>query len=131
MAKAAKKRSRKRRAAKRRLRSDGPAEYIPALKQTRSGAEAYWAVQPKTTDEGRRQINRAIAIRDGFVAPPWMKPKAKPGSAAAWIDMICPRDWRLMTAKQVHQKIEKEAERRGIKKRPSYRDVARELKNRR
>jgi hypothetical protein len=56
----------------------------------------------------------------------------KPGSAAAWIDEVCPNgEWRLMTGKQVHGEIVREAEKRKPKKWPSYSAVMTELRKRR
>ena len=50
--------------------------------------------------------------------------KAKPGSADAWIDHVCPNgEWRLMTAKDIHKKILPEAKALGVKA-PSYSAVA-------
>jgi hypothetical protein len=56
----------------------------------------------------------------------------KSGSADAWIDELFPNgEWRLMTAKQVHDGIAREAEKRGLKKWPSYSAVLLELRTRR
>jgi hypothetical protein len=57
--------------------------------------------------------------------------KPKPGSAAAWIDELCPNDeWRTMTGKQLHQFIERKAKERKLNKWPSLRGVQNELAER-
>jgi hypothetical protein len=58
---------------------------------------------------------------------------SKPGSASAWIDELWPDDdeWRLLSAKDVYKAIAKEAEKRRLKKWPSYRAVANEVRRRR
>jgi hypothetical protein len=61
------------------------------------------------------------------------KRSPKPGSAAAWIDELYPAgEWRVMTGKQVHQAIDREAKVvRKLNKSPSARAVYKELADRR
>ena len=69
-----------------------------------------------------------------FATTPSPAPQSgpKPGSAAAWIDELYPNsEWRLMTGKQVHYGIARDAKKRELKKWPSYRAVLLELKRRR
>jgi len=75
-----------------------------------------------------KKMAHRTAVRDGLLPPPWMKPSnPKPGSAAAWIDTVCPNgEWRLKSAKAIWREI-KACDPEG----PSYRAVARELKMRR
>jgi hypothetical protein len=82
--------------------------------------------------EAGRIIDRAIAIRDGLIPPPWAarqgktrRSKSKPGSAAAWIDELHPKNWHLVTAGKIHQ----EAASRGSKL--SLRAFQHELQKRR
>jgi hypothetical protein len=57
---------------------------------------------------------------------------SKPGSAAAWVDELCPNgEWRTMTGKQLHQSIERKAKERKLNKWPSLRAVQNELSRRR
>jgi hypothetical protein len=74
----------------------------------------------KVLAEGRKEIDRLLAIRDGHISPPWMKhgkKKAavssplpppelvteKPGTAAAWIEALHPEDWHLVSAAKFRQ----------------------------
>ena len=102
-----------------------------------SREEKRWQEQEKARwgdfnwTEAGRIIDRAIAIRDGFIPPPWAdkqgktkQSKFKSGSADAWIDELHPNDWHLVTAGKIHQ----EAAKRGCKL--SLRTFQRTLANR-
>jgi hypothetical protein len=83
-------------------------------------------VYPIATPSDRRATMK-------FVPQPPPKPATKkpapprgpkPGSAAAWIEELYPADeWRLMTGKQIHQDIDREAKKRKLNRSPSYRTV--------
>jgi hypothetical protein len=57
--------------------------------------------------QARRELDRAIATRDRLIPSPRTaeqgKAKAKPGSAAAWIDELHPNDWHLVSAGKICQ----------------------------
>jgi len=67
----------------------------------------------KVLAEGRKEIDRHLAIRDWLIPPPWTKraerkaadpqKKSKPGTAAAWINELHPNDWHLMSAGQMYR----------------------------
>ena len=65
----------------------------------------------KVLAEGRKEIDRLLAIRDGLISPPWMKSASvatsrtseKPGTAAAWIEWLHPKDWHLVSAAKFRQ----------------------------
>jgi hypothetical protein len=72
-----------------------------------------------------------VSDADAAQTSPVVTHDPKPGAAAAWIDALWPNgEWRLMSAKQVHKDIADEAEKRGLKKWPSYSAVATELRKR-
>jgi len=79
-----------------------------------SREEKRWQEQEKARwgdfnwTEAGRIIDRAIAIRDGFIPPPWAakqgktkQSKFKSGSADAWIDELHPNDWHLVSARKI------------------------------
>jgi hypothetical protein len=115
-----------------------PKETADTLKRLHADLKAAEPAAKATRELHERFAKRAAyraAVRDGLLPPPWMKrqPAAsdnlKPGSAAAWIAELYPHgEWRLMTAKGIHQTIEREAKARGLNKWPSYSAVRSELK---
>jgi hypothetical protein len=94
-------------------------------------AEVAWgdvdALHRKVTKAGSPvQANRVAAVASKLFA---LAVKWLPGSAAAWIDEVCPNgEWRVMTGKQVHQAIEREAKHRKLNKWPSLRGVQIEIR---
>jgi hypothetical protein len=124
---------------------------IPAPPEIAESAKAYEQFLAKLFPKGlkpkRAKQNNAtlkyLARRDlGLPLPPkrGAKPPSgpKPGSAAAWIDEVCPNgEWRLMSAKAVEAAIAMEIDDRNkntkgprIKKKPSYSAVQKEIKQR-
>jgi len=60
--------------------------------------------------EAGRIIDRAIAIRDGLIPPPWAakqgktkQSKFRSGSADAWINELHPNDWHLVSAGKIYR----------------------------
>ena len=77
--------------------------------------------------KARARIDHHLAIRDGLKPPNIKTSNPKNGSAAAWIDTLCPNgEWRLKSAKAIWRDI-KARDYEG----PSYTAIARELRNRR
>jgi hypothetical protein len=120
--KAAKKRSGKRRTDKRprfkTLPQKAPPELVAALERIDDRWEAYHAAQPKVTDEGRRLLDRALAIRDGLIPPPWVKGKRGDGPqvrrAKILMKAVYPNDeWHSMMTKAVRAGCAETAEARG------------------
>jgi hypothetical protein len=107
-------------------------EALARLKASEARAKA----ERKLLDPIRKKLDYLQAVRDGLIPPRWMTAKrpskgSKPGSAATWIDELWPnREWHLLTGKQVHQAIEREAKTRGLNKWPSPRAVYLELADR-
>jgi len=78
------------------------------VKQRQEREKAPW--EDFNWTEAGRIIDRANAIRDGLIPPPWAakqgktkQSKFKSGSADAWIDELHPNDWHLVSARKIYR----------------------------
>jgi hypothetical protein len=103
---------------------------VPLLKVVAQQKRGHWTARIvgtfavgglKPTDVWKFDIDKVEALSRTQLR----EDRSRPGSADAWIDHVCPDgEWRLMTVKGVHKKIEHEAKKLGVGKAPSYSAVA-------
>src|SRR5262249_20786162 len=115
--------------------------WLQKLPERRKASEAAAKAGRELLDPIRKKLDHLNAVREGLIPPRWMTTKqstikqsptgAKPASAAAWFNDLWPKgEWRLLSGKQAHQAIVREAKKRKLNKWPALRSVQREMKTR-